>query len=116
LHKTQTAQHVAPTFGAVLQRAQDGVYLNQGSTMELIEKNMSTLFAQLGEASDEAGIAHFIALHGSLSGGTHLHEAAFWSASQASFLREALVLDAAWAPVVDELNAKLHRSPGAAGS
>jgi hypothetical protein len=84
--------------------------------MELIEKSMSTLFAQLGEASDEVGIAAFIEMHGSLSGGTHLHEAAFWSTSQASFLREALLADAAWAPVVDELNAKLHRAPGTPGA
>ena len=73
--------------------------------MELMDKNMTALFAQLGEDSDEAGIARFIARHGNLSGGTHLHEAPFWSASQAGFLREALVLDSAWAPVVDELNA-----------
>jgi hypothetical protein len=89
------------------------MYLTKGLTMDLIEKNMSNLFAQLGEASDDAGIAHFIALHGRLSGGTHLHEAAFWSASQASFLREAMLQDAAWAPVVDELNAKLHCLPDA---
>jgi hypothetical protein len=77
--------------------------------MELIEKNMSSLFSQLGEASDDISIADFIELHGTLSGGTNLHDATFWSASQASFLRESLVLDAAWAPVADELNAKLHR-------
>jgi hypothetical protein len=82
--------------------------------MELIEKNMSTLFAQLGEAHDEVGIAQFIELHATLAGGTELHEAAYWSASQASFLREAMLQDAAWAPVVDELNAKLHRTPGGA--
>jgi hypothetical protein len=84
--------------------------------MELIEKSMSTLFAQLGEASDENGIALFIEMHASLSGGTHLHDAAFWSASQADFLREAILQDASWAPVVDELNAKLHRAPGVAAS
>jgi hypothetical protein len=84
--------------------------------MEMIEINMSTLFDQLGEASDDAGIARFIALHGTLSGGTQLHEAVFWSVSQASFLRDALVADAAWAPVVDELNARLRRSPGTAGA
>jgi hypothetical protein len=84
--------------------------------MEMIEKSMSTLFDQLGEASDNAGIERFIALHGTLSSGTHLHEAGFWSASQASFLREALVADAAWAPVVDELNARLRRTPGSAGT
>ena len=76
--------------------------------MELIEKNMSSLFKQLGELHDDVGIANFIALHGCLSGDTHLHEAVFWSVSQANFLREALVQDAAWAPVVDALNATLH--------
>jgi hypothetical protein len=81
--------------------------------MELIEKNMSTLFAQLGEANDEIAIARFIEVHATLAGGTRLHEATWWSASQACFLREAMVQDAAWAPVVDELNAKLHRAPGA---
>jgi hypothetical protein len=81
--------------------------------MELIEKSMGSLFAQLGEASDDAGIAHFIARHGGLAGGTHLHDAPCWSPSQASFLREAVALDGAWSPVVDELNANLHRTPEA---
>ena len=76
--------------------------------MELIEKNMSSLFKQLGELHDDVGIANFIATHGCLSGDTHLHEAGVWSPSQASFLREALLQDAAWAPVVDVLNATMH--------
>jgi hypothetical protein len=84
--------------------------------MELIEINMTSLFAQLGEASDAFSIEHFIDLHGAMSDATHLHEAAFWSPSQASFLCEAMVLDAAWAPVVDDLNAKLHQAPGPAAS
>jgi hypothetical protein len=84
--------------------------------MELIDKSMGTLFAQLGEASDAASIVSFVTLHGPLAGGTALHEADFWSASQANFLRDALTLDAAWAPVVDELNAKLHRGAGTANS
>ncbi|WP_090140950.1 DUF2789 domain-containing protein [Limnohabitans sp. DM1] len=79
--------------------------------MELIEKNMHTLFAQLGEANDDASIDRFIATHMIMDGTTCLHDAPFWTPSQASFLREALVLDAAWAPVVDELNTKLHCSP-----
>ena len=76
--------------------------------MELIEKCLPNLFAQLGEASDDPGIAHFIELHGRLSASTHLHEADFWSPAQASFLREAMLLDSAWSQVVDELNVKLH--------
>mgnify|MGYP000337735868 CR=1 FL=1 len=71
--------------------------------MELIEKNMSSLFKQLGELHDEVGIANFIALHGCLSGDTHLHEAGVWSPSQASFLREALLQDAAWAQALNAL-------------
>lgn len=80
--------------------------------MELMEKNMQALFAQLGEACDDVGIAQFIERNGNLSGGTCLHEAAFWSPSQAMFLRDATSLDAAWSPVVDALNAQLHRTPG----
>jgi hypothetical protein len=76
--------------------------------MDLMEKNMSSLFAQLGETQDDAGIARFIAQHQGLPGDIHLHEAPFWSPSQAAFLREALQMDGAWAPVVDDLNAQLH--------
>ncbi|MGB9193507.1 MAG: DUF2789 family protein, partial [Azonexus sp.] len=36
------------------------------------------------------------------------HEAPFWSAAQASFLREAIGDDADWAAIADELNLKLH--------
>ena len=79
--------------------------------MELIEKSMTALFEQLGEISDDAAISQFIELHGQLPGGTLLHEATFWSSSQACFLREAISLDAAWAPVVDELNAEMHWRP-----
>ena len=78
--------------------------------MELLETNMHSLFAQLGEANDDASIARFIARHGQLPGGTPLHEARFWSPSQAAFLREAMVQDSTWAPVVDELNTKLHQA------
>jgi hypothetical protein len=77
--------------------------------MELIKQSIASLFSQLGEASDDISIAKFVELHGKLPGGTKLHEASFWSPSQACFLRECLVLDSAWAPVVDELNVKLHQ-------
>ena len=81
--------------------------------MELLEPNMQSLFAQLGEASDEGAIARFIDQHGPLHGLTKLHEASFWSPSQAAFLRDALVQDANWAPVVDALNARLHEAGAA---
>lgn len=70
--------------------------------------NLSILFAQLGQAGDEAAIAAFIARHRPLPGHVMLHEAPFWSASQAAFLREATGDDADWAAIADELNLKLH--------
>jgi hypothetical protein len=76
--------------------------------MEMIESCMSSLFAQLGEADSDQAIKKFIDLNGGLPGSTHLHEASFWSPSQANFLREAKVLDSTWSQVVDELNVKLH--------
>lgn len=76
--------------------------------MELIKKSMNNLFAQLGEPSDNASIARFIQLHGTLLGSVALHEAPCWSVSQACFLKDALLLDGAWAPVVDALNGQLH--------
>ena len=78
--------------------------------MDLFAPNMQSLFAQLGEPSDEASIARFIAQHGPLRGHTRLHEAPFWTPAQALFLRDALLQDANWAPVVDALNAGLHET------
>lgn len=76
--------------------------------MERPVRDMSSLFAQLGEASDERAIARFIETHGPLDGGVQLHEAAFWSATQANFLREAILDDAEWAEIVEALNSELH--------
>lgn len=76
--------------------------------MERPVHNMSNLFAQLGEASDEAAIARFIETHAPLSGSVLLHEAVFWTPAQAGFLREAILDDADWAEVADALNRELH--------
>ena len=70
--------------------------------------NMSSLFAQLGLANDEAAIAQFIEKHHPLPDNVRLHQASFWTASQAGFLCEALCEDADWAEIADELNAELH--------
>ena len=79
--------------------------------MERPYHNMCKLFAQLGEPSDETAIARFIANHRPLPGNVQLHEAAFWSPAQATFLHEALLDDADWAEVTDELNVELHMTP-----
>ena len=76
--------------------------------MERPEHNLSNLFAQLGHANDEASIARFIETHSPLADGVQIHEAAFWTPAQAGFLREAILEDADWAEVIDELNNDLR--------
>ena len=76
--------------------------------MERPLHRMSNLFAQLGLANDDAAIARFIATHRPLDEAVKLHEADFWSPSQASFLCEAICEDADWADVVDQLNVQLR--------
>lgn len=76
--------------------------------MERPVHNLSNLFAQLGQPNDQAAIASFIDAHSPLPEGIQLYEAAFWTESQACFLREAILQDADWAEVADELNAELR--------
>ena len=71
---------------------------------------MSELFAQLGRSGDPADIAAFLARQTPLSGEVRLHEASFWTPSEAEFLRQAVVDDADWAEVVEQLNADLHEA------
>jgi hypothetical protein len=80
--------------------------------MEAAIHRFGELFAQLGLPSGEAAIAAFIAEHAPLSGGTRLEDAPFWSAAQASLLRELIAADADWAELADQLNAVLHKSAG----
>ena len=74
-------------------------------------QNMSNLFAQLGLPNESAEIDQFIETHRPLPDNTLLQDAPFWSPSQATFLREEILRDADWAPVIDEMNADLH-GPG----
>lgn len=71
--------------------------------------NMRSLFAQLGQPNDDAAVSRFFDLNAPLPDGMRLHEAPFWTPSQSSFLSEAIGLDADWAKVVNDLNARLHR-------
>lgn len=77
--------------------------------MKQTQHDMQTLFAQLGEPSDEVSITRFIEIHSPIPGDIRLHEAAFWSPTQASFLNEAVLDDADWVGIIDALNSKLHR-------
>ncbi len=81
--------------------------------MEKTIHPFSELFAQLGLPDDPAGIALFIEQHAPLVDGVRLHDAPFWSASQAAFLRESLQHDSDWADVVDRLGKALLSPPPA---
>ncbi|UAW97285.1 DUF2789 domain-containing protein [Halopseudomonas nanhaiensis] len=78
--------------------------------MDTQNKDMATLFEQLGLDSDEASIDNFIAEHRPLPDEVKVTEAPFWSEGQAAFLRESLMDDADWEPIVDELNVRLHEN------
>ena len=79
--------------------------------MEKFFHRFSELFAQLGLPSDENGIREFLTAHSPLDENIVLADAPFWSAQQASFLREQLLENADWAGVVDQLNAALRALP-----
>ncbi len=76
--------------------------------MELPNPDMATLFAQLGLDNDPASIDAFIAEHYPLPDEVKVSEAPFWSASQRALLKDEIMGDADWAPIVDELNVRLH--------
>ncbi|WP_341705886.1 DUF2789 domain-containing protein [Halopseudomonas sp.] len=77
--------------------------------MELHQKDLGTLFEQLGLPADAAGIDAFFATH-SLEHDARLVDAPFWTPAQAAFLSQQMNEDAEWAPLVDELNARLHEA------
>lgn len=66
------------------------------------------LFDQLGLPSEEHEIQAFIDSHRPLPGDVKLTEAPFWTPAQARLLKELIMADADWAPVVDQLNVALH--------
>jgi hypothetical protein len=75
--------------------------------MEANLHTMNNLFAQLGLPADDAAIERFIAEHRPLGRGVALYRAPFWSPAQRAFLKEEIIEDADWAPVIDALNARL---------
>lgn len=70
--------------------------------------SLSGLFAQLGLPNSPGEIQQFITTHKPLPQAEPLANASFWTPSQASFLREALINDSDWAEIVDELNVLLR--------
>ncbi|MGR9074275.1 MAG: DUF2789 domain-containing protein [Gammaproteobacteria bacterium] len=76
--------------------------------MDTSTHDMSALFAQLGLPGEAAEIERFIETHRPLENRMLLHEADFWNAAQAAFLKEAIENDSDWAERVDELDALLR--------
>jgi hypothetical protein len=77
--------------------------------MESNLHSMTNLFVQLGLPSSPAEIQAFIELNRPLATHVVLYEAPFWTASQASFLREEIQLDADWAGIIDKLDSGLRQ-------
>lgn len=75
--------------------------------MDTSTRDLPSLFEQLGLASDADSINDFIKTH-YLQPGLSIVKAPFWSLAQSAFLKESLVQDSDWAPVVDELATALN--------
>ncbi|RDB42244.1 DUF2789 domain-containing protein [Halomonas sp. DQ26W] len=78
--------------------------------MEKPVHHFTELFEQLGLPADEASIRDFIERYAPLPETIQLHEASFWSDSQADFIFNALEEDADWAEVVDHLDASMRKT------
>lgn len=76
--------------------------------METPVHSIVSLFDQLGLDSTEQGIDAFIATNSPVPAAVELANAAFWSTSQASFLKQMKDEDADWAEIVDQLDAMLR--------
>ena len=76
--------------------------------MEKYHTTMSDLFDQLGLASEENEIEQFIQEHKGLRQGLHIEDADLWSRQQADFIKTALLEDAEWAELIDQLNTRLR--------
>jgi hypothetical protein len=76
--------------------------------MELPIHNLGSLFKQLGLDNAKEAIEDFVSRNKPVPSDVELHEAEFWNASQASFLKEAIEKDSDWAEIVDELNVLLR--------
>lgn len=79
--------------------------------MNAPDHSFSDLFDQLGLPSDEAEIRQFLQSHTPLAADIALPDAAFWTTSQSTFLREEILKDADWAEVIDQLNMSLRAPP-----
>lgn len=76
--------------------------------METPIHTMSSLFKQLGLDNSTKAISDFINNNKPIPKAKKLHEAAFWTESQAYCLQKMIDEDADWAEIVDQLNLLLR--------
>ncbi|HHF3202218.1 DUF2789 domain-containing protein [Vibrio alginolyticus] len=76
--------------------------------MEMHQHGMAELFQQLGLGSSPQEMKDFINQHRHKRDSASLHEASFWTMSQANFLKQAIEEDADWAELVDQLDVMLR--------
>lgn len=78
------------------------------NSMESPAHSVNSLFQQLGLPHSDEAIEQFINEHKPVPHDVLLHEAPFWTKSQATFLQQAIEDDADWAIVVDHLDTMLR--------
>lgn len=76
--------------------------------MEKYHTTMSDLFEQLGLASSDEAIVTFISEHKGLRQGVHIEDAEFWTRQQGDFIKTALLEDAEWTELIDQLNTRIR--------
>jgi len=76
--------------------------------MDMHQHGMVELFQQLGLGSSPQEMKSFINEHRHKRDSVPLHEASFWTSSQATFLKQAIEEDADWAELVDHLDVILR--------
>lgn len=76
--------------------------------MDSHHHTMGDLFAQLGLPDDPKAIKEFIRCHRPMDNQLSLHQAPFWTDSQASFLKEQWKADGDWVMLIDTLNVSLR--------
>lgn len=75
--------------------------------MDTSSHQLADLFSQLGLPNSSDAINAFFS-NNYLPKDIPLEQAAFWTASQANFIHEALALDSDWSEIVDQLDAQLR--------
>jgi hypothetical protein len=76
--------------------------------MESQAHTLSSLFDQLGLDAQNTSIDNFITINKTIPCNVELHEATFWNASQASFLKQMKDEDVDWAGIIDQLDVMLR--------